>query len=42
MRSMAITQDLPDPQAFAAAVGSLIPSTAVFRVRTHSGCLICS
>ena len=44
VRSMAITQDLPDPAAFAAAVGSLVPSNdqEVFQVRTHSGCLVCS
>jgi SAM-dependent methyltransferase len=42
VRSMAITQDLPDPQAFAAAVGSLVPGRGAFRIRTHSGCLVCS
>ena len=44
VRSMAITQDLTGPVAFAAAVGSLVPSNdqGVFRVRTHSGCLVCS
>jgi hypothetical protein len=42
VRSMMITEDPPDPQAFAAAVGSLVPSGGTFRVRTHSGCLICS
>lgn len=44
VRSMVITQDLPDPGAFAAAVGSLVPSgdQGVLRVRTHSGCLVCS
>jgi SAM-dependent methyltransferase len=43
-RSMVITQDLPDPGAFAAAVGQLVPTgdQGVFRVRTHSGCLVCS
>lgn len=39
-----ITQDLPDPGAFATAVGRLVPTDdqGVFRVRTHSGCLVCS
>jgi SAM-dependent methyltransferase len=41
VRSMVITQDLPDPRAFAAAVASLVPSRGAFRVRTHSGCLVC-
>ena len=44
VRSMVITQDLPDPGAFATAVGRLVPTDdqGVFRVRTHSGCLVCS
>jgi SAM-dependent methyltransferase len=44
VRSMRITQDLPDPRALATAVGSLVPrgSQGAFRVRTHSGCLVCS
>jgi len=44
VRSMVITQDLPDPGAFATAVGQLVPTgdQGVFRVRTHSGCLVCS
>ena len=41
VRSMTITQDLPDPGAFAAAVASLIPRSGTFRVRTHTGCLVC-
>jgi SAM-dependent methyltransferase len=41
VRSMTITQDLPDPAALTAAVASLIPSTGTFRVRTHAGCLVC-
>jgi SAM-dependent methyltransferase len=42
VRSMSIAQELPDPQAFAVAVGRLVPGGGTFRVRTHSGCLICS
>ncbi|MGH3399578.1 MAG: class I SAM-dependent methyltransferase, partial [Streptosporangiaceae bacterium] len=42
VRSMMITYDLPDPEALPAAVGSLVPSGGTFRVRTHTGCLICS
>ena len=43
VRSMPATQDLPDPGAFAAAVSRRIPTDdqGVFRVRTHSGCLVC-
>jgi SAM-dependent methyltransferase len=43
-RSMVIIHDLPDPGAFATAVGQLVPTDdqGVFRVRTHSGCLVCS
>ena len=43
-RSMIITQDLPDPSAFAAAASRRMPTDdrEAFRVRTHSGCLICS
>jgi SAM-dependent methyltransferase len=40
VRSMTITQDLPDPGGFAAAVAGLIPG-GTFRVRTHAGCLVC-
>jgi len=44
VRSMIITQDLADPDGFAAAVAQLIPSGdgQPFRIRTHSGCLVCS
>jgi SAM-dependent methyltransferase len=44
VRSMIFTQNLPDPDAFAAAVSRRIPigDQGVFRVRTHSGCLVCS
>ena len=44
LRSMIITQELPEPESFAAAVLSRIPAgrDGVFRVRTHSGCLVCS
>lgn len=44
LRSMIITQELPDPESFVAAVVSRIPAgqDGVFRVRTHSGCLVCS
>lgn len=41
VRSMTITFGLPDPQAFAALVASLIPPDEPFRVRTHTGCLVC-
>jgi SAM-dependent methyltransferase len=41
VRSMTITQAQPDPTAFAAAVASLTPTSGTFRVRTHTGCLIC-
>jgi SAM-dependent methyltransferase len=40
VRSMTITQDLPDPGGFAAAVAGLLPG-GTFRVRTHAGCLVC-
>jgi SAM-dependent methyltransferase len=44
VRSMITTQELPDPGAFAAAVSRSAPidDRGVFRVRTHSGCLVCS
>jgi len=41
VRSMPIAQDLPDPGEFAAAVASLIPGSGTFRIRTHTGCLVC-
>lgn len=41
IRSMTITQDQPDPGAFAAAAASLIPASGTFRIRTHTGCLVC-
>jgi hypothetical protein len=41
VRSMTITQSLPDPGGFAAAVAGLIPGGGTFRVRTHAGCLVC-
>jgi SAM-dependent methyltransferase len=41
VRSMTITQGLPDPGGLAAAVAGLIPSGGTFRVRTHIGCLAC-
>jgi SAM-dependent methyltransferase len=43
-RSMVITHDLQNPGAFATAAGQLVPTDdqGVFRVRTHSGCLVCS
>jgi SAM-dependent methyltransferase len=43
VRSMIITQNLPDPGAFAAAVSQGVPTDdeGVFRVRTHCGCLVC-
>jgi SAM-dependent methyltransferase len=44
VRSTTVTQNLPDPEAFTAAVGRLVPrdDQGTFRIRTHSGCLVCS
>jgi SAM-dependent methyltransferase len=43
VRSMLIAQNLPDPGALAVAVASRIPhDQESFRIRTHTGCLICS
>lgn len=44
VRSMTTTQNLPAPQAFTTAVGRLVRNSGQipFRIRTHSGCLICS
>jgi SAM-dependent methyltransferase len=43
VRSMSIAQNLPNPGALAAAVASRIPrEQESFRIRTHTGCLICS
>lgn len=44
VRSMAIIQALPDPEALVTAVARRIPAGAdgTFRVRAHSGCLACS
>jgi len=44
VRSMGVTGDLHDPEAFIAAVGRLVPrgDQGAFRIRTHSGCLVCS
>jgi SAM-dependent methyltransferase len=44
VRSMGVTQDRPDPEAFIAAVVRLVPrgDQGTFRIRTHSGCLVCS
>jgi SAM-dependent methyltransferase len=43
VRSMRSVQDLPDPGALAVAVASRIPrDQEPFRIRTHTGCLICS
>jgi SAM-dependent methyltransferase len=44
VRSMLPVQQLPDPEAVVTAVARRLPGAAdgVFRVRTHSGCLICS
>jgi SAM-dependent methyltransferase len=43
-RSMMVTQDLADPEAFVTAVGRLVPAgdQGAFRVRVHSGCLVCA
>jgi len=43
VRSMVVTGEVPDPGAFAAAVGRLVPTASgPFRIRTHTGCFICS
>jgi SAM-dependent methyltransferase len=44
VRSMSVTQNLPDPEAFIAAVGRSVRrgDQGTFRIRTHSGCLVCS
>jgi hypothetical protein len=44
VRSMLPIQQLSDPEAIVTSVASQLPGAAdsVFRVRTHSGCLICS
>lgn len=44
VRSMIISQDQADPRALAAAVGGLVPAGhgQPFRIRTHTGCLVCS
>jgi SAM-dependent methyltransferase len=41
-RSMLGAADLADPHAFTAAVARRLPADAPFRVRTHTGCLVCS
>jgi SAM-dependent methyltransferase len=43
VRSMISTHDRHDPGALAAAVASALPTGGgQFRVRTHTGCLVCS
>lgn len=43
VRSMISTQNLPDPAGLAAGVASRFPlSGGPFRIRTHTGCLICT
>lgn len=43
VRSMISIQDQPDPAAVATAVASRLPTVAgPFRIRTHTGCLICT
>jgi SAM-dependent methyltransferase len=44
VRSMGVTQNLPEPEAFIAAVGCLVSRgyQGTFRIRTHCGCLVCS
>ena len=43
VRSMISIQDQPDPAAIAARVASRLPARGEpFRIRTHTGCLICS
>jgi SAM-dependent methyltransferase len=43
-RSMAIMQELAEPEDFVTAVASLVPSgdQGGFRIATHTGCLVCS
>jgi hypothetical protein len=40
---MNVTQNLPGPEAFTTAVGRLVPrgDQGTFRIRTHTGCLVC-
>ena len=44
MRSMRETARLPDPEPLVEAVAGRLQAApgAVFRVTTHSGCLICA
>jgi SAM-dependent methyltransferase len=44
VRSMWVSDELPDRERLAAAVGARIAADhdGVLRVRTHSGCLVCS
>lgn len=43
VRSMVITQNLPEPEDLVQAVANLLrDGRTTFRVRTHSGCLVCS
>jgi SAM-dependent methyltransferase len=44
VRSMNVTQSLPDPEAFIAAVGRLVSlgDRGTFRIRTNTGCLVCA
>lgn len=41
VRSMNFTRAQPDLTAFAAAVARLTSGSGTFRVRTHTGCLVC-
>lgn len=42
VRSMIITQDLADPERLVTAVARRVRRDGTFRVRTHTGCLVCS
>lgn len=42
VRSMIVSQNVPEPDRLVAAVTSRFPRDGMFRVRTHSGCLVCA
>jgi hypothetical protein len=42
VRSMIVSQNGPEPDRLVAAVTSRFPRDGTFRVRTHSGCLVCA
>jgi hypothetical protein len=41
VRSMSLVQEMPDPAAVTEAVARLIPGGEPYRIRAHTGCLIC-